>query len=37
MIEDVGPDEYTDRYLRPADRKLTVMSVERFVRATKIT
>lgn len=37
LIEDVGPDEYTDRYLRPAARDLTVMSIERFVSATKIT
>lgn len=36
VIEDVGPAEYTDRYLRPAGRELTVMAIERFVRATKI-
>lgn len=37
VIEDVGPAEYIDRYLRPAGRELTVMAVERFVRATKIS
>lgn len=36
LIEDVGPDDYTARYLRPAGRDLTVMAIERFVRATKI-
>lgn len=36
VVEDVGAAEYTERYLRPAGRKLTVMEIERFVRATKI-
>lgn len=36
MIEDVGPAEYTERYLRPAGRELPVMAIERFVRAIKI-
>ena len=37
VIEDVGPDDYTERYLRPAGRDLQVMAIERFVRATKIS
>lgn len=37
VIEDVGPDEYAERYLRPAGRDLSVMAIERFVRATKIS
>ena len=37
VIEDVGPAEYTQRYLQPTGRELTVMAIERFVRATKIS
>lgn len=36
LTEDVGPEEYTTRYLRPAGRDLPVMAIERFVSATKI-
>ncbi|MBO0810858.1 MAG: SAM-dependent methyltransferase [Microlunatus sp.] len=36
VIEDVGPAEYADRYLKPAGRDLAVMEIERFVRATKV-
>lgn len=36
VISDVGPDDYTERYLRPAGREMPVMAIERFVRSTKI-
>ena len=33
LIEDVGPEEYLERYLRPRGRDLTVMAIERAVLA----
>lgn len=34
--EQVGPAEYTERYLRPAGRHMPVSEIERFVRAEKV-
>jgi len=33
LIEDVGTEEYLERYIKPKDRDLTVMEIERTIRA----